>query len=464
MHKPEEIEWIKKASRAPKQKKVDYYGNQGKFLSRFAFSLLNKYMAQGRTISDFSTEQLKNGATFRFLAPVKHPCLISRPQKRTALYELSDEKNLAQAPDVMKEVVRVINENRDKTGLPTTLDWQLRSRKDGNGYCAVLEIEHHLVLTNDANSHPDTEPFMDILRAVRLFCEQYADINHGRVQQVYPQARYEILGATPEQHQDKTPKRVRIIIPIPAYMKSEDLQVVFEGCRYHWLRLSTCSTIATLPLDYCPDEDPDLEVKLKEIQSNSTRHLSATPDNADAIASAKPMLADFACAEDKTKYAYFTEAFDAYQIEWVDIAVAKKILLKSPSLAANSELLQKSAVGICAKIPEGERGNKIFYEVFSSAQVAGLLPTRQGAEWTVRAGMIICKIDKISDAEKIRFMDLCACYPAKVFMRGDDQLVIMDKLLKQQDIMAIGAILADEGNSNANSFVLLKDAQGVGKN
>jgi hypothetical protein len=59
--------------------------------------------------------------------------------------------------------------------------------------------------------------------------------------------------------------------------------------------------------------------------------------------------------------------------------------------------------------------------------------------------MIVCKIDKISEEEQLKFEQLCALYPAKVLMRGN-QLMITDKLLKKQDILAIGAFIANEAS------------------
>jgi hypothetical protein len=42
-------------------------------------------------------------------------------------------------------------------------------------------------------------------------------------------------------------------------------------------------------------------------------------------------------------------------------------------------------VGLCVKIPVGPNGKKIFDAVFSSAQIAAMMPARPGVVWSVRA-------------------------------------------------------------------------------
>lgn len=416
------------------------------------------YLLQDRSPSHSTASR----QSLSFFVSHKHPFQLSMNKSLAPQFQLTQACLPTSKQPQAAAIVASLNSNKDKTDLPTQYDWRLfHTQKET--LCAVLDIPYYVFASSINKVGPLlTKQHLQKVRAAKLFCEQYADINHGlHNNHMLPLAKFQITGSTVDQNE---PQRIRIIVPIPSFMKAEDLEPLYAAHAFNWLRFSSNSYLAAIPLDADTDSpqsveeykrqlhssnqsaNSDAQPQLVEISSTRTGSEQSRPDGRDDV--------DQIIEQDQSMQRLCYEALSAHGFLLTDITKAKEISCLHPILH-NTPAITHSQSGLIIQLQTGsttqmEQQQKILNRCLHNAQIASMMPQRPGTRWSIgKGGMIICTFDQVHEVERARLQEITEKFHGKAMFREQQkQLVLFDSQLNDADYGNIGAIIANTSNAS----------------
>lgn len=387
---------------------------------------------QDRLPFDFKgMEENGDKITTTFFTAHKNPFRLSSRKKSPELYRVSERMLAAkhQAKNLVAfAIVDSLNSQKDKSGTPDALDWELYHTEAG-GVCAVLDIPHFAFKETALElGELMIAQHREKIRIAKQFCAQYADINYGKTTNILPMARYVIHGTSVYEH---GPQVIRLLVPIPSYMQAHDLEPFYENAKYNWLRANTTSTVMGIPFDIPPDA---YEVAQKQPpQDGNTNPFAQIQSEMDPN-------------ELAGMHRVFTQALDLYGCEYCDINILKKIRCVTPLLVKGKPFLKFSRHGLCVNAPDPESMPRL-QQCIASCQNAMYMPSRPNREWSVTLEGISATFDKPLDAEIEFLTHITKKYPKRCRFT-DNKLVLLDSKLSQDELHDIGSIIVSSANKH----------------